>query len=46
LREAEKNAIKALKGIHAKSLPDPMRVADVSQEIPKARAFMPFLKGK
>ena len=46
LRAAERAAEKAQKGIFSNSLPDPMRVSDVSQEIPKARAFMPFLKGK
>ena len=45
LREAEKNAMKALKGIHSKSLPPQMHVTDVSQEVPKARAFLTFLKG-
>jgi len=46
LRKAEDKAIKEQKGIRAKTLPDPMRVADVSGEVPKARAFLPFLKGK
>jgi hypothetical protein len=46
LRDAESKALKAGKGIYAKALPDMMRVTDISQEIPKARAFMPFLKGK
>ena len=45
LRKAEDKAVKEQKGIRAKTLPDPMRVADVSGEVPKARAFLPFLKG-
>lgn len=46
LRDAESKAEKAGKGAFSKSVPEPMKVSDVSQEIPKARSFFTFLKGK
>jgi len=46
LRDAESKAEKAGKGCFSKSVPEPMKVSDVSQEQHKARSFFTFLKGK
>lgn len=46
LRDAESKAEKAGKGCFAKSVPEPIKVSDVSQEQHKARSFFTFLKGK